>query len=143
MNAFSRALLGASLALSSTAFSIDRTPVVAGKLGYPQEIVKLRNKADDFLRDARIGMTLDVRDLRHDNLELRADELTLLDNDAYFTLENDIDNVFEQISRQFVAGSNKLDDDDASIAEKAQFVNRMKVLAQQTIDGLLTEKANS
>ncbi len=67
--------------------------------------------------------------------------MTLLSNDAYFALEKEIDDAFEDISRQFVRGANKLDDDEASFNEKAFFINRMKVLAQQKIDGLLKRKA--
>lgn len=143
MNAISIALLGAFLAVPVLTHCLDRTTVVAGKMGYPKEINKLRSEADDFLRDARIRMAIGVQDLRSKNLELRADELTLLSKDAYFSLEKKIDDAFEDVSRQFVRGSNKLDDDEATIKEKELFINRMNTLARQKIEGLLKSKANS
>ncbi len=143
MNAYSLALLGASLAISSYAYTLDRTTVVAGKVGYPQEMVKLRNQADDFLRDVRIRMTIGVQDLRSKDLDLRADEMTSLSKDAYFSLEKKIDDAFDDLSRQFVRGSNKLDDEEASIKEKQLFINKMSTIARQKLDSLLKQKANN
>ncbi len=128
--------------IGSSAYGIERTSVIAAKMHYPQLIIRLRNQTDTFLAHVRIQMRIDVQNLRSKNLELRADEMAILSKDAYFELEKKIDATFEELSRIFITGAQKLDYDDAPLKAKQAFVSTMKKLAQEKVTKLLVKKAN-
>ena len=134
-----QALLIGCFALSSTLVvcRLDRTAIVAADEGYSDLIIGLRNKAQDFLRDERIRMELDIKDLQKRDLEYRADELEEQYEEALQTLSRNINKAFVAISREFIRGADKRDSDEASVEEKTLFINKMKAKAQEKIAALI------
>ncbi len=122
---------------TSSLYCVARTTVVAARAGYPDKIIALRNQAKDFLRDERIRMKIDVQGMRKEDLNLRADELTEQYKDAYFTLEDNIDEAFTKLSREFIRGADELDSDEAPVAEKRRYANQFAIKAQRKIDALI------
>jgi hypothetical protein len=115
---------------------VEQTTVIAAKMGYPKTITKLRNRTDNWLRDYRISKSDHVQNLRSQDLELRAEGFTILSKYGYFELEKKIDNAFEQLYREFIAGIKKLDLEDASLKKKKAFVLLMIQKSEQKIEEL-------
>ncbi len=130
-------LIALCTGLSLSLVGVPRTAVVAVREGYNRKILKLRNKAHKFLRDERIRMRLDVKEMRKEDLELRADDLTDQYKDAYFTVEENVDEAFEKISMEFIRGADELDEDEASVKEKTAFIDKMEDKAERKINELL------
>ncbi len=126
-------ILSSLTCMTSGAQFVRRTTAIAAQEGYPKFIVDLRNKATDFATREKVRMMLDVDDLRQKDLDYRADELFEQYKEAYFDLEEDIDMIFEKISRNFLAQAVELDREGASRKKKAALVARTRENAQRVV----------
>ncbi len=134
MKVILNALIVASLTyMTSSAATVQKTTAIAADESYPVFIVGLRNKATDFITREKIRMMLEVDDLRKQNLDYRADELFEQHKETYFDLEEDIDMIFEKISRNFLAQATELDQQNASANEKIALIARTKENAQKVV----------
>lgn len=131
-----RLLLTLFLGCGSWSYCVEQTAVIAAKMHYPETIAKLLNRTDNWLRDYRIGTSDSIQNLRSHDLDLRADEFTILLKDTYFELEKKIDAAFEQLNREFINGAKRLDLEDASLKTKKAFVMLMMQKSMQKIDAL-------
>ena len=128
------ALIIASLTyMTSGAATGQKTTALAADEGYPVFIVGLRNKATDFITREKIRMMLEVDDFRKQNLDYRADELSEQHKETYFNLEEEIDMIFEKISRNFLAQAVELDQQNASANKKIALIARTKENAQKLV----------
>lgn len=119
--------------ITITVTSLRKTTAIAADESYPTFIVQLRNKATDFITREKIRMQLEVDDLRKQDLDYRADELVEQYKEAYFALEEDVDMIFEKISRDFLTQAAELDQQNASVKEKAALVAHTKENALTTV----------
>ncbi len=128
-----------ALTLASLTYTLNgavftqKTTAIAADKGYPAFIVKLRNRATDFITGEKVRMMLEVDDLRQQDLDYRADELFEQNKKAYFALEQDVDSVFEKISRTFLTQAAELDRQNASAKKKAALIARTKRNALRTV----------
>lgn len=124
------------LGYGSWTYCVEQTAVIAAKMRYPAAISKLRNRTDNWLRKYRISMSDTIQNLRSHDFDLRAEVVTVNLKDTYFELEKKIDTVFEELNRQFIAGAQRLDLEDASLKTKKAFVVSMIKKSVQKIDEL-------
>lgn len=134
MNVRLVAVLVVSLAFSLLGRVYSRkTTSIAAEQGYPQFITGLRNKAEDFLTQEKIRMLVEIDDLREHDLDYRADEFFDLSKAAYFELEDDIDSMFDNISKAFLSRAADLDRKNAPEKEKIALVKKTKEQAYHTV----------
>lgn len=118
----------------------ERTAELAVELGYPQLMVTLRNKAQEFLAAENVRLMLNVDDLRKLDRNYRAEALSDRYHTQYEELEQIIDTTFEEVNQQFINEEMRLDEHDATDKEKREFITRMKKIAVQRIEELLKQK---
>ncbi len=126
-------VLSLTYIISYAAIYTRKTTAIAAEEGYPVFIVNLRNKATDFETGEKIRMLVEIDDLRQQDLDYRADEQFEQYKKAYFDLEEDIDLLFDSISREFLAQAAELDRQGTSRKEKAALVARTKERATQLV----------
>lgn len=121
----------------SNSFESRLTVATAARLSYPGTMVLLRNKVHDFLDKLKVSMLVDVQSLRSKNLVYQAVGAAETDKDIYNSIQNRFDREFERISRKFILTARELDELEAPVKDKEQFINNLKQEATASIDALL------
>ena len=129
------------IACASYVDALDRTETVASRKRFPEFIIDLRNKTNHFLTEASIRMKLDEQELQRSGHEFHAQHLENLSSEAYEVLEKRIDDVFQKIDDEFIRISEYLDDSEASVKQKALFIDRLQKKAHLLVDDVI--KKNS
>lgn len=113
------------------------TVQVAAQVNFPVTLNELRDKVHTFLDQQKVGMMVDVQDLRTRNLMYRAANLEYLNRLASDQMSARFDREFEGIDRKFFSGADRLDRQEATILVKSHFVNTLRAEAVISINALI------
>ncbi len=113
------------------------TVAIAARLSYPATMIRLRNNVHDVLKKIKISMLVDVQELYAQDLTYRARVATDVNQEEFQHIADRFDREFERINRIFILATAGLDERDAPVKEKEQFILDLKREAEDTIEALL------
>lgn len=118
-------------------FSIELTTDIARKMGYYDFVHSLRAKTNKHLQKLEIELDNQTRKFKDQKRFRVSDILYSKFSKALVYYSNKIDDIFNNMSQEFVEGSYKLDLEEAPIVYKIRFVKNIEKKLLKFIGNIL------
>lgn len=127
--------------LTFNLFSIELTTDIARKMGYYDFVHNLRLKANKHLQKLGLDIYNETRKFKDQKKFRKSDILYSKFSTALNFYSENIDNIFNNMSEEFIKGAYKLDFEEAPIVFKIRFVEYIRKKLLKLIKNILKKSS--